>query len=113
MKNKFAIIISTIMLFVPWTILPLRTFDWALESPAAEIMISCYAAFMIFSGIFTIFFYVKSRNVQKGSPDHRTAPTQSGNKPGDKWLQVCAVINSLYMALGIVVFFLIGVGKFL
>lgn len=33
MKNKILTAISTIMLFVPWTILPLRTFDWALESP--------------------------------------------------------------------------------
>ena len=37
MKNKILTAISTIMLFVPWTILPLRTFDWALESPVAEI----------------------------------------------------------------------------
>lgn len=35
MKNKILTAISTIMLFVPWTILPLRTFDWALESPVA------------------------------------------------------------------------------
>lgn len=27
MKNKILTAISTIMLFVPWTILPLRTFD--------------------------------------------------------------------------------------
>ena len=59
MKNKILTAISTIMLFVPWTILPLRAFDWALESPVAEIMISCYAAFMIFSGIFTIVSYAK------------------------------------------------------
>ena len=36
MKNKILTTISTIMLFVPWTILPLRMFDWALESPVAE-----------------------------------------------------------------------------
>lgn len=48
MKNKILTAISTIMLFVPWTILPLRTFDWALESPVAEIMVYSYAAFMIF-----------------------------------------------------------------
>lgn len=35
MKNKILTAISTIMLFVPWTILPLRTFDWALESPGS------------------------------------------------------------------------------
>lgn len=54
MKNKILTAVSVIMMFVPWTILPLRTFDWALESPAAEIIIYSYAAFMIFSGIFSI-----------------------------------------------------------
>ena len=39
MKNKICTAIATLMLFIPWTILPLRTFDWALESPAAEIII--------------------------------------------------------------------------
>ena len=48
-ENKIITAISTIMLFVPWTILPLRTFDWALESPVAEIMVYSYATFMIFS----------------------------------------------------------------
>ena len=61
MKNKILTAISTIMLFVPWTILPLRSFDWALESPAAEIMIYSYAAFMIFSGIFSILAYTKGK----------------------------------------------------
>ena len=64
MKNKILTTISTIMLFVPWTILPLRKFDWALESPAAEIMISCYAAFMIFSGIFTMISYIKAKSAE-------------------------------------------------
>ena len=45
MKNKILTVISAIMLFVPWTILPLRTFGWALESPVAEILIYSYAAF--------------------------------------------------------------------
>lgn len=61
MKNKLLTAICTIMILIPWTILPLRRFDWALQSPAAEIMISCYAAFMIFSGIFTIATYVKEK----------------------------------------------------
>ena len=61
MKNKILTAISTIMLFVPWTILPLRTFDWALKSPVAEIMIYSYAAFMIFSGIFSILAYTKGK----------------------------------------------------
>ena len=89
MKNKILTAISTIMLFVPWTILPLRAFDWALESPVAEIMISCYAAFMIFSGIFTIVSYVQN-NLMK----------------------VDLVINSLYAVFGVIVFILMAVTKF-
>lgn len=61
MKNKVLTAISTIMLFIPWTILPLRRFDWALESPTAEIIIFSYAAFMIFSGIFSILTYIKGK----------------------------------------------------
>lgn len=82
MKNKILTAISTIMLFIPWTILPLRTFDWALKSPVAEIMISCYAAFMIFSGVFTIISYVKA-------------------KAQNNLMKVCLIINSLYAVGGI------------
>lgn len=77
MKNKILTAISTIMLFIPWTILPLRTFDWALESPVAEIMVYSYAAFMIFSGIFSILSYTKG-------------------KVKSKLMQVCVVLNSIY-----------------
>ncbi|MDE5777259.1 MAG: hypothetical protein K2I10_01925 [Lachnospiraceae bacterium] len=81
MKNKILTIVSTAMLFIPWTILPLRTNEWALESPTAEIMISCYAVFMIFSGLFTIVSYVKA-------------------KVQNPLMKVCLIINSLYMAGG-------------
>lgn len=77
MKNKILTAVSTIMILVPWTIFPLRSFDWALESPAAEIMIACYAAFMIFSGVFTIISYVKA-NAQ------------------NNLMKVCLIVNSLY-----------------
>lgn len=77
MKNKILTVISAIMLFVPWTILPLRTFGWALESPAAEILIYSYAAFMFFSGIFSILAYTKG-------------------KVRSKLMQVCAAVNSIY-----------------
>lgn len=60
MKNKILTLVCTLMLFVPWTILPLRTNAWALESPVAEIMIASYAVFMIFGGIFTMIVYVKA-----------------------------------------------------
>ena len=57
MKEKILTAVSTLMIFIPWTILPLRTFNWALESPAAEIIVYSYAAFMVFSGIFTLLSY--------------------------------------------------------
>ncbi len=77
MKEKLYTSIATLMLLIPWTILPLRTFDWALKSPVAEIMIYSYAAFMIFSGIFSILVYAKG-NVR------------------NKWMQICTVINGIY-----------------
>lgn len=83
MKNKILTAVSAIMLLVPWTILPLRTFDWALESPAAEIMIACYSAFMIFSGVFTIISYVKA-------------------KAQNNLMKVCLIVNSLYAVAGVV-----------
>lgn len=83
MKNKFLTAVSAIMIFVPWTILPLRTFDWALESPVVEIMIACYAAFMIFSGVFTIISYVKA-------------------KAQNNLMKVCLIVNSLYAVAGVV-----------
>ncbi|NLX71119.1 MAG: hypothetical protein GX024_09575 [Clostridiales bacterium] len=85
MKNKILTTVSTIMLFVPWTILPLRSFNWALESPVAEIMISCYAAFMIFSGLFTIILYIKA-------------------KVQNNLMKICLIVNSLYAVGGIAVF---------
>lgn len=85
MKNKILTAVNTLMLFVPWTILPLRSFDWALKSPAAEIMISCYAAFMIFSGVFTLLSYVKA-------------------KAQNNVMKVCLIINGLYAIGGVVAF---------
>ena len=83
MKNKLLTAVSAVMLLVPWTILPLRTFDWALESPVAEIMIACYSAFMIFSGVFTIISYVKA-------------------KAQNNLMKVCLTVNSLYAVAGVV-----------
>lgn len=84
MKNKITTAISTIMMLVPWTILPLRTNKWALESPAAEIIISCYAVFMILAGIFTAVSY--------------------GKKVQNSLMKVCLVVNGLYAVFGAAVF---------
>lgn len=81
MKNKILTAVSAIMLFIPWTILPLRTYDWALESPVAEIMISSYSVFMIFSGVFTIISYTRA-------------------KAESNLMKVCLIINSLYAVAG-------------
>lgn len=90
MKNKILTVINILMIFLPWTIFPLRTFDWALQSPNAEIIISCYAGFMIFSGIFTAFSYYKWKLQQN-------------------LMKICLMITILYaivgaIALGMIVF---------
>lgn len=77
MKEKILTAVSTLIIFIPWTILPLRTFDWALESPAAEIIVYSYAAFMIFSGIFTLLSY-----------------TTAGVK--NNLMKICLVITLMY-----------------
>ena len=93
MKNnpKQAILttICTLMLFLPWTLLPLRSLPWALESPTAEIMISCYAVFMIFSGIFTAVVYAKE-------------------KIQHTLMKLCVVINGIYALGGIIAFALMA-----
>ena len=93
MKDKICTAIAAIMLFIPWTILPLRSFDWALKSPVAEIMICSYAAFMIFSGIFSILAYTKGKVKNKG-------------------MQVCTVINGLYAAGGAAALCMVIAGRF-
>lgn len=80
------------MIFIPWTILPLRSNAWALESPAAEIIIGSYAVFMIFSGIFTIFSYIKMH-------------------VNNNWLKICLVINCLYAVIGICALSIMIIGK--
>ncbi len=94
MKNKIYTAVSAIMMLVPWTILPLRSYDWALQSPVAEIMISCYAAFMIFSGIFTGLAYGKG-------------------KIQNNLMKVCLIVNGLYAAGGVAAFGMIILPKVL
>ena len=92
MKSKVLTAVSTAMIFVPWTILPIRQHDWALESPTAEI--SCYAVFMIFSGIFTLIAY---------------------NKAGVKnaLMKICLVINMMYTVAGVIFLIMMLATRFL
>ena len=81
MKNKILTAFCTLMIFVPWTILPLRNyFQWALDY--ANIMIPCYAVFMIFSGVFTLFSYING-------------------KVQNTLMKICLVINGMYAVFGI------------
>lgn len=83
MKHKLCTILSILMVLIPWSILPLRSFSWALESPTAEIMIFSCAVFMILSGIFTILAYCKGK-VQNAI------------------MKVCLIINSIYALCGVI-----------
>lgn len=76
--------LCTIMVFIPWTIFPLRTQPWALEIPAAGMIIACYAIFMIFSSIFTLICYSKYR-------------------AQNTLMKICVVINLIYAIFGVAV----------
>ena len=75
--KKLITFISVLMIFIPWTIFPIRTNLWALQSPAAEIIVYSYAAFMIFSAVFTTLAYTKGQ-------------------VKNKVMQIALVINDIY-----------------
>ena len=75
--KKLITFISVLMIFIPWTIFPLRTNPWALQSPGAEIIVYSYAAFMIFSAVFTTLAYTKGQAKSKA-------------------MQIAMVINDIY-----------------
>ncbi|WOO37287.1 hypothetical protein R2R35_01990 [Anaerocolumna sp. AGMB13020] len=82
-KNKIITVLCTLMLFIPWSLIVLRSNDWALKSPTAEIMIGCYSAFMVFGGIFTIANYIKNHNQ-------------------NVLMKICLIINGMYGIVGAV-----------
>lgn len=59
MKEKCITFISFLFLLLPWTIFPLRTNAWALETPAAQIIICIYLVAMLLGAVFSIFCYVR------------------------------------------------------
>lgn len=74
-----------LLAFVPWTILLVRTQEWALKSPAAEITIGIYSVEIILAFLYCLILYTKK--------NHKDAMTSIG-----------LVVNGLYAAgvLGIV-----------
>ena len=83
MKNKLCTAVSTILLLPPFVLLFLRRWEWALESPVAEIMIYSCTAIMLLSGVFTALAY------------------RSGVK--NRWMQLCLVAALLYAAVAVAV----------
>lgn len=90
MNGKGMTAVSTVLMVFPWTLLILRRFTWALQSPMGEILIGLYAGIMILGGVFTIWAYAK-----KGA--------QSG------LMKVCTVVNGLYMVCGAAAFVMMSV----
>lgn len=88
MKNKLCTAVSTILLLPPFVLLFLRRWEWALESPVAEIMIYSCTAIMLLSGVFTALAY------------------RSGVK--NRWMQVLLVVETLYAVLAVAILGLIA-----
>ncbi len=88
MKNKLCTAVSTILLLPPFVLLLLRRWEWALESPVAEIMIYSCTAIMLLSGVFTALAY------------------RSGVK--NRWMQVLLVVETLYAVLAVAILGLIA-----
>ena len=88
MKNKLCTAVSTILLLPPFVLLFLRRWEWALESPVAEIMIYSCTAIMLLSGVFTALAY------------------RSGVK--NRWMQVLLVVETLYAVLAVAILWLIA-----
>ena len=54
-------VVSFLLLFVAWTILPLRRNRFALESPNAQLIIAAYGAFILAAFIFSLVLYGKKK----------------------------------------------------
>lgn len=89
-KQLLCTVICAVFLPLPWTIFPLRTNQWALEMPAARIIIILYAVTMILGGIFSGICYgeLKVRN-----------PV----------MKICLPVNLAYAVFGAVALMMINV----
>ena len=57
-----ASVVALLLAFVPWTILLVRTHEWALKSPAAEITIGIYSVEIILAFLYCLILYTKKRH---------------------------------------------------
>ena len=61
-KNNTCISSRILLAFVPWTILLVRTQEWALKSPAAEITIGIYSVEIMLAFLYCLILYTKKRH---------------------------------------------------
>lgn len=54
-------VLNFILAFVPWTILILRQYDFALQSPAAELIIAAYCVYIAAAFVFSLILYAKKK----------------------------------------------------
>ena len=54
-----ASVVAFLLAFVPWTILLVRTQEWALKSPAAEITIGIYSVEIMLAFLYCLILYTK------------------------------------------------------
>ena len=57
-----ASVAAFLLAFVPWTILLVRTQEWALKSPAAEITIGIYSVEIMLAFLYCLILYTKKRH---------------------------------------------------
>ena len=57
-----ASVVAFLLAFVPWTILLIRTQEWALKSPAAEITIGIYCVEIILAFLYCLILYTKTHH---------------------------------------------------
>ena len=72
-------VFNFILILVPWTILILRQYDFALQSPTAEIIIAAYCVFIAAAFTFSVTMYAKK-------------------KMRDVLSSIALVVNSIYLA---------------
>ncbi len=61
MKEKICSALAALLSLLPWGLLLVRRYPWALESPAAELLIGGTAVLMILLGVFTALCCIKGK----------------------------------------------------
>jgi hypothetical protein len=60
-KIKILSVLDLVSAVVPWTILIWRQYEFALKSPAAEIIIAAYGIYIVAAFVFSMYIYAKKK----------------------------------------------------